>query len=653
MVNHSPVVDTNSDGEIQVSEATSYNGDLILPGNSIVDVTGLECFNNINVLNLDYNNISNFSVNGLTNLTYLSARYNNLTSIDVSALGALEELVLRENLLVNLDVSNNINLEYLNIRFNPLIELDLSYNVNLQEITLSDLPSIEYINLKNGNNMNMTSIDPFSNMPAIQMVCVDDEAIFLNNLYDLVTWGQPWFLVTTDCNLLPGQFNNIIGSVRFDMGSGCDDASALEVPNVLVETTVNGNRFGTLTNVNGAFSLYTDEGANSAAVANIWSPLLNVNPPSYSTSFTGFGNSSSIDFCMSSSNTFEDLNVTILPVQDLIPGSTINYEIIIENLSSSNQTGSVSITYDNTLQTFMSASVSPSATTTNTLEFDFSDLEPFHTEKIEVEFQNENAPALNVGDMVMMTAEVFPNTNDIGLYDNTFSLIHKVETSASSNYKQVLEGDGISLEYTDEYLHYLVRFQNTGASNVQNLKIRDTLDDHLDWTTFRMVSTSHNDYRVNIEGGNAVEFSFEDINLPYASIDDEASRGYVAFKVKPNDEVEIGDFILGEASVYFDFDAPVFTNEVSTEILENLSVASKDFSSKIQLYPNPTQDVLYIENHSSEKIDQVEVYSISGQKILTRNEFQQINLSSLNAGIYFVKIITVSGASFTQKVVKR
>ncbi len=653
LLNHQPMIDTNNDGEIQIAEAANYNGDLVLPSSSIGDVTGLEYFNNVNILNLDYNNITNFEVDGLSSVTFLSIRYNNLIYLNVGYLSSLENLVLRENSLTYLDVSNNINLKYLNVRFNPLVELDVSYNINLEEITLTDLPAIEYINLKNGNNTNMSSIDPFTNMPAIQMVCVDDETTFLNNLYDLPTWGQPWFLVTTDCNFSLGQLNNINGSVNLDMGSGCGEASAVAVSNVLVETTVNGNQFGTLTNANGAYSLYTNEGANTATVVDIWSPWLTINPPSSSTSFTGFGNFSTIDFCMNPSSSFEDLNVTIVPTRDLIPGSITRYEIVIENLSSMNQTGNVLLTYDDSVQSFISASISPSATTSNTLEFDFSDLEPFHTEKIEVEFQNENATTLNDGDMVMMTAEIFPNTNDVEIEDNQFEIRHIAVTTANSNYIEILEGTEIYDTDIDQYLHDLVRFQNTGEENVQDLKIRDTLHENLDWTTFRIVSSSHSNYRVDIEGGNAVEISFEDINLPYVSVNDETSRGYVAFKVKPNDEVEIGDFILGEASVYFDFDAPVFTNEVSTEFVENLSIASENFSSKIQLYPNPTQDILYIENNSSEKINQVEIYSISGQKILVESHQRQINLGQLNTGIYFVKIITESGASLTQKVVKR
>tara|TARA_B100001059_G_C17502979_1_gene412019 strand:- start:57 stop:653 length:597 start_codon:yes stop_codon:yes gene_type:complete len=198
----------------------------------------------------------------------------------------------------------------------------------------------------------------------------------------------------------------------------------------------------------------------------------------------------------------------------------------------------------------------------------------------------------------------------------------------------------------------MVRFQNTGTANAQKVVVKDTLSDNLDWSSLQMVSAS-DDYQVNIVNGNALEFVFDNIDLPFEDADEEGSQGYISYKIKPKQGIVVGDIIAGDAAIYFDFNEPIITNEVSTEIIENLSVAAKEFSSKIQLYPNPTEHVMYIENNSSEKIDQVGVYTITGQQILVENKAQQINLSSLNTGIYFVKITTEGGISFTQKVIKK
>jgi len=104
LLDHEPSIDLNGDSEIQLTEAQNYNGDLILPGNNIINVTGLEYFVNVNVLNLDYNNIVEFSLGGLPNLTYLSIRYNNLNALDVTSFTSLEQLVIRNNNLTGLNL---------------------------------------------------------------------------------------------------------------------------------------------------------------------------------------------------------------------------------------------------------------------------------------------------------------------------------------------------------------------------------------------------------------------------------------------------------------------------------------------------------------------------------------------------------------------
>lgn len=111
--------------------------------------------------------------------------------------------------------------------------------------------------------------------------------------------------------------------------------------------------------------------------------------------------------------------------------------------------------------------------------------------------------------------------------------------------------------------------------------------------------------------------------------------------------------MAGDAAIYFDFNAPIITNMVSTEIVNNLKVASEEFSAQIQLYPNPVNEVLHIQNNSAKTIESVEVFSITGQLLFSRRNSEEINMSQLNTGIYFVKLITSEGISVTKKVVKK
>lgn len=96
-----------------------------------------------------------------------------------------------------------------------------------------------------------------------------------------------------------------------------------------------------------------------------------------------------------------------------------------------------------------------------------------------------------------------------------------------------------------------------GTANATKIRVKDTLDAKLDWSTFTPVSANH-DYRIEITSGNHVEFIFEDITLPYESADEPGSHGFVAYKIKPKNNVEVGDVISNLAAIYFDYNLPTF-----------------------------------------------------------------------------------------------
>lgn len=99
------VIDTNDDGEIQVSEATAYTGTIILQNDNITDLTGIEYF---------------------VNFTELDAQLNLLTEIDLSNNLALVNVDLRANYLTHIDLSSNPDLQILSVDNNNLTELDLT-----------------------------------------------------------------------------------------------------------------------------------------------------------------------------------------------------------------------------------------------------------------------------------------------------------------------------------------------------------------------------------------------------------------------------------------------------------------------------------------------------------------------------------------------
>jgi len=79
------------------------------------------------------------------------------------------------------------------------------------------------------------------------------------------------------------------------------------------------------------------------------------------------------------------------------------------------------------------------------------------------------------------------------------------------------------------------------------------------------------------------------------------------------------------------------------------SFVNKNFS----VYPNPANDVININKTSNVAMTSAQVTDINGRVVKSvNNEVSQINISELNAGVYFLKINTAQGSG-TTKVIKK
>ena len=102
-------------------------------------------------------------------------------------------------------------------------------------------------------------------------------------------------------------------------------------------------------------------------------------------------------------------------------------------------------------------------------------------------------------------------------------------------------------------------------------------------------------------------------------------------------ELDAGNISLSEGFINSNFD-------------ETLSIAELNSTEdKIQLYPNPAQDVFYIS--SSLPITQLTLYDVSGKQIAKTNAVQ-MHVGHLSAGMYVVKISTETNDTIKRLVVK-
>jgi len=209
----------------------------------------------------------------------------------------------------------------------------------------------------------------------------------------------------------------------------------------------------------------------------------------------------------------------------------------------------------------------------------------------------------------------------------------------------------------DTPLEYRIRFQNTGNDTAFQVIVVDTIDTNLlDISTLDLGVSSH-DYELEIKNSNVLVFTFENILLVDSMTNEPASHGFFTFKIdqKPNNLV--GQLILNDAAIYFDYNEPIITNEAfhtiglpkeTTEV--NNPTASDTIDGINSLYNVIMVNVHYENNHIHLKTPwvlqgsscSVNVYSLSGTNVIQRQALQIPNLNievgHLPRGLYIVEV---------------
>ena len=161
-----PSINTNGDNQIQVSEASAFNGGIACTFSDISNLTGIEAFTALTSLGCNGNQLTSLDVSACTALTVLVCNGNQLTSLDVSACTALTVLYCYDNQLTSLDVSACTALTYLECYGNQLTSLDVSactalnwlrcYDNQLTSVDVSTCTALTTL-VCNGNQL--TSLD--------------------------------------------------------------------------------------------------------------------------------------------------------------------------------------------------------------------------------------------------------------------------------------------------------------------------------------------------------------------------------------------------------------------------------------------------------------------------------------------------------------
>ncbi|WP_395053951.1 hypothetical protein, partial [Flavobacterium sp.] len=165
-------IDTNSDGNIQQSEALVPTG-LFLENSNISDLTGLQSFINLTSLHCENNEILSLNIylNSLPNLTILRCKNNPIDTLNVALLTNIVDLRFSANQMTTFDVSSLTNLIFLDIvssslisftanNLNSLFDVSLQCN-NITSIYISNCPQLGTLTnfASSIQNMNLTLIN--------------------------------------------------------------------------------------------------------------------------------------------------------------------------------------------------------------------------------------------------------------------------------------------------------------------------------------------------------------------------------------------------------------------------------------------------------------------------------------------------------------
>jgi Secretion system C-terminal sorting domain/Leucine Rich repeat len=140
------VIDTNNDGEIQLSEAQTITS-LGVSGNNIEDVTGITSFSNLLSLYFSSTSITTINIPNFQDLNTLTFNNNSILN-SINASGAVN--------LITLNFQNNPQLNAINVSNCISLNGFFSPNSNLTSLNLSGCTSIGVINLELNN---FTTID--------------------------------------------------------------------------------------------------------------------------------------------------------------------------------------------------------------------------------------------------------------------------------------------------------------------------------------------------------------------------------------------------------------------------------------------------------------------------------------------------------------
>jgi len=529
----------------------------------------------------------------------------------------------------------------------PILPQTLTF-LTCNQTEISNLPSLpnNLETLMCSYNLNLTCLPFLPN--TIKYLFTENTGLgCLPNIPTSLEEGQIYLPVCNRTNNSNGceTFTRISGEVFFDENSnGQKDETEKGFQGAKLKLNPSG--YEVFSDKNGRFEISDDSLRKSTLVLNVPkffncdNDSLTILPEFHGENFTG-------NFPLVSNKNVKDLQITATPLVPFArPGFSFPIQIEVKNNGTITENGTSYIELSSMYE------VDSFSNSTNGY-FNFQDLYPGQLLKLMV--YGKVSTSAPLGDTLKFRGivNIYDYTTDSN-YANNFSSINVlVRGSFDPNDKQ----GPISLSpkqiQNGDFLDYIIRFQNTGTDTAFTVVVADTLTQNLVPNTLEMVSTSHL-CKTTVEG-NKVYFEFKNILLVDSNTNEPMSHGFVHFKVKAKSTLVLGQTIQNTASIYFDFNKPVVTNTVTTNVSEPLisSTEVNLIQSNIgsMAYPNPVEgDYIYVRDFDGCTY----ILSDTQGQALMKGKVSEtgINVSQLKPGVYMLETIQNQSRKVEKVVVK-
>jgi len=209
-----------------------------------------------------------------------------------------------------------------------------------------------------------------------------------------------------------------------------------------------------------------------------------------------------------------------------------------------------------------------------------------------------------------------------------------------------------SLITANTEITYKVFFKNAGTDTIRRVVIRDTLSPNLNLATLSLGTSSH-PYKFELTGNGVLKITFDNIELvPDGSASGTSNWGFVNFRISQKPNNTTNTLITNRAAIYFNYTAPVQTNEVRhvVDSFPRFVVLTVDTDDqplpgvKIKVSPNPFTESVKFEIEAEGRVFKeltFNVYDAVGRQINTQtfsgNQFMYYR-DQLTPGIYFYRL---------------